>query len=202
MNTSARYRFSLTGLLIIVTGLLSPSMAQTFTVSDASSMTIFGSANVTDWEAEVTSITGHITVTIPENADWSDAQASWFDEVDIRIPVGDIDADSRRMNRNMHDYLKEDDYPEITYRLVQAKELVVLDNPGFKLTVLGTVSAAGESVELEHDVVITPNQNGGFTVTGSQDLKMTDFGIDPPTAVLGSIRSRDEMTIEFELVLE
>jgi len=31
---------------------------------------------------------------------------------------------------------------------------------------------------------------------------MTDFGIDPPTAVFGSIRSRDEMTITFELHLE
>ena len=164
-------------------------------------MTIFGSANVTDWEAKVKTIRGEVVISNGGESDWSNVQASWFEKVEIVIPVADIDSDSRRMNNNMHGYLKKDDYPEITYRLIEAQNLAVVDNPGIVLTVRGVISAAGAEKEIVHDVTITRNDSGTFVVSGSQDLAMTDFGIDPPTAMLGSVRSRDEMTIEFELHL-
>ncbi len=201
MNTVRIIPFVLAGLLW-VTGLPVSTPAQTFTVSESSTMTLFGSANVTDWDAEVKTIRGEVVINKDEQANWSEAEASWFEAVNITIPVADIDADSRRMNNNMHDYLEIDDHPEITYSLVEARELVALDNPGFVLTVRGIVTAAGESVEIEHDVEVSEREGGGLTISGSQDLLMTDFGIDPPTAMLGSIRARDEMTIEFELHLE
>ena len=194
--------YLLSFLFLFSTGLLHQVSAQTYTISDDSRMTVYGSANVTDWDAEVKTIRGEVKINNPNGNDWSRAEASWFESVSVTIPVGDIDADSRRMNRNMHEYLKEDDYPEITYSLVEAEELASLGNPGFQLTVRGTVNAAGESREIIHDVEISEQENGNLVISGSQDLKMTDFGIDPPTAMLGSVRSRDEMTIEFELVLE
>ncbi len=183
-------------------GLSEIAAAQTYSVSDDSEMTIYGSANVTDWESEVKTIHGEITIRNLDQSDWSEAQVSWFERVEVSIPVEDIDSDSRRMNNNMHGYLKKSEYPNITYSLIEVQELVLLDNPGVVLTVRGVISAAGVSKEIVHDVTITESESGGFVVSGSQDLKMTDFGIDPPTAVLGSIRSRDEMTITFRLYLE
>lgn len=202
MNIKRLFSAVFAGLLFLSAGLFMPVPAQTFTVSEASTMTIYGTANVTDWEAEVKTIRGEVIIRNPGRSDWSNAEASWFESVEITIPVEDIDADSRRMNRNMYDYLKEDDYPNITYTLVEAQELALLDNSGIVLTVRGMISAAGESVEIIHDVEITENESGDIVISGSQDLLMTDFGIDPPTALLGSVRARDEMTIEFELLLE
>ncbi len=196
------YTLSFFASFIVAFGLVAAAQAQTFKVTDASTMTIYGSANVTDWEAKAKTITGEIRMNNSDMSDWSGADASWFESVEIAIKVEDIDADSRRMNNNMHGYLKKDQYPEITYRLVEAKELALLDNPGVKLTVRGVISAAGAEKEIVHDVEVRKNDSGGLVVSGSQDLKMTDFGIDPPTAVLGSIRSRDEMNITFEIHLE
>jgi hypothetical protein len=186
---------------VLIAGMLvaTPAVAQKFTVTEESKMTIYGSANVTDWEAKAKTITGEIKLRDPDLSDWSGADASLFESVRIAIKVDDIDADSRRMNNNMHGYLKKDRHPEITYRLVEAKELAVLDNPGVKLTVRGVINAAGTDKEIVHDVEVRKNDSGGLVVSGSQDLKMTDFGIDPPTAMLGSVRSRDEMTITFEI---
>ncbi len=183
-------------------GLPEVSGAQTYTVTDASTMTIYGSANVTDWEAKVNTIRGEISLRNADQADFSEADASWLESVSISMTVEDIDSDSRRMNNNMHGYLKKDEYPEITYRLVEVRELAQSDNPGVVLTVRGIIAAAGVEQEIVHDVEIVRSESGGLVVSGSQDLKMTEFGIDPPTAVFGSIRSRDEMTITFELHLE
>lgn len=201
MNTKRIIPIILAGLFLI-TGFSVTATAQSFTISDASTMTLFGSANVTDWDAEIKTIRGEIVINKPDQAEWADAEISWFERVEITIPVEDIDADSRRMNNNMHEYLKEDDYPEITYEMVEAQSLAAMDNPGLVMTVRGIVTAAGEPVEITHDVTITENGSGNIVISGSKDLKMTDFGIDPPTAMLGSVRARDDMTIEFELILE
>lgn len=188
-------------IVFLVAGLMTvtSAQAQMYVVTAASTMTIYGSANVTDWDASANTITGGIRMNNTDWSGWTEARAEWFESVEIAIRVEDIDSDSRRMNNNMHGYLKKDDYPLITYRLLETKELALLDNPGVKLTVRGVIAAAGTDKEIVHDVDVRINDTGGLVVSGSQDLKMTDFGIDPPTAVLGSIRSRDEMTIEFEI---
>jgi len=196
--------FLLTVLLVFLglAGLPEVSAAQTYTVTDASTMTIYGSANVTDWEAKVKTIRGEISIQNGDQTDFTDADPSWLNSVSISMPVENIDSDSRRMNNNMHGYLKKDQHPEITYRLVEVQELAMTGNPVIVLTVRGIVTAAGVEQEIVHDVEIVRNESGGLVVSGSQDLLMTDFGIDPPTAMLGSIRSRDEMTITFELHLD
>jgi hypothetical protein len=42
--------------------------------------------------------------------------------------------------------------------------------------------------------------SGKLTGTGSVDLKMTDFGIDPPSALLGLVRAHDDIRVRFNLV--
>ena len=201
MRTGNKILFVL-ALIFGLAGLPEMTAAQTYTVTNASKMTIYGSANVTDWDAEVKTIRGQVVIRNSDQADWSEADASWFESVEIVLPVEDIDSDSRRMNNNMYDYLKKDEHPEITYRVIEAREAVLAENPGILLTVQGVITAAGVEKEIIHDVEIRKSESDGLVVSGSQDLLMTDFGIDPPTAVFGSIRSRDEMTITFELHLE
>jgi polyisoprenoid-binding protein YceI len=40
-----------------------------------------------------------------------------------------------------------------------------------------------------------------MTVSGDYTLKMTDYGIQPPKAMWGTIKTGDEVTIKFEIVL-
>jgi hypothetical protein len=38
-------------------------------------------------------------------------------------------------------------------------------------------------------------------IKGSKKVKMTDFNISPPTAMLGTLKTGDEVTISFTLVM-
>ena len=40
-----------------------------------------------------------------------------------------------------------------------------------------------------------------FSLKGSEEILLTDYGIDPPTALLGLIRTGDRITIEFDMVV-
>jgi polyisoprenoid-binding protein YceI len=43
-----------------------------------------------------------------------------------------------------------------------------------------------------------PNGNG-FEFRGTHQLKMSDFNMRPPTAMMGAVRTGDEVTISFKL---
>ncbi len=44
-------------------------------------------------------------------------------------------------------------------------------------------------------------ENGDIQIAVSQKLKMTDFKMKPPKAVLGTIHVGDEITVNFDVVL-
>jgi hypothetical protein len=48
-----------------------------------------------------------------------------------------------------------------------------------------------------------PEADGWTTIrtTGRLALKMTDFGVDPPTALLGTLRTGDEVTVYFDVTV-
>jgi len=43
--------------------------------------------------------------------------------------------------------------------------------------------------------------SGGIQISGSYALKMTDFGISPPTALLGVMKTGDGITLEYSFLL-
>jgi hypothetical protein len=44
--------------------------------------------------------------------------------------------------------------------------------------------------------------DNGIKLEGSYSLKMTDYGVDPPKALLGAIKTDNEVTINFSLLFE
>lgn len=49
-------------------------------------------------------------------------------------------------------------------------------------------------------VLLSTREDGGaLTVTGTAQVKMTDYGLKPPSAVLGAVGTRDEMDVSFEI---
>jgi len=59
-------------------------------------------------------------------------------------------------------------------------------------------------VDSEREVVLdltTVRHDATLTVKGTLDLLMTDYGIKPPTAMLGMLKTEPKVTVTFETVL-
>jgi polyisoprenoid-binding protein YceI len=61
--------------------------------------------------------------------------------------------------------------------------------------VQGTLSMAGISKPVSVQVIL----GADLSIQGSAKLKMTDWGMKPPSAALGAIGTRDEMSVAFVL---
>jgi hypothetical protein len=61
-----------------------------------------------------------------------------------------------------------------------------------------TMSGAEKTIEM--DVEATSLTNGRFRFTGEVPLLMSDFGIKPPKALLGTLKTGDRIVVRFDVV--
>jgi polyisoprenoid-binding protein YceI len=117
----------------------------------------------------------------------------------LLVPVDSIDCGSRRMNRDFHEAMEASEHPEIRFELTDARTVTGSDD-GDRIAAEGTLTIAGRSRIVEISATARSAAHGNYRVLGRKELRMTDFGIDPPTALAGLIRAHDRIVIRFDLL--
>jgi len=155
--------------------------------NSASSMAVDGTSNVHDWTENVETINGTCAATI------NGGSLAEISSLHVTIPVRSIKSGKSTMDKNTYNAMKADKYPNIVFNLKSASI------SGNKVVLNGTLTIAGKT----NNVSITSNYTvagGKLTIKGDYKMKMTQYGIDPPTAMLGAMTTGDNLTIRFNLV--
>ncbi|MBR9919305.1 MAG: YceI family protein [Bacteroidetes bacterium] len=159
-------------------------------------MTISGTSSVHDWVSEVTEMKAKGSMTVENGA------ITAISGLEVTIPVESIESPKGSiMDGKTYDALKSDDYPNITFKLT-AINFISAYNGGYSISARGKLTMAGETRSITIQAFATKNSDGSYTFKGSKDLKMTDYNIDPPTAMLGALKTADEITIDFKVTLK
>lgn len=120
--------------------------------------------------------------------------------VQVKLPVRSLKCGNGKMDGNLYKALKADDAPQITYTL-SSFETVPGANDSFKLTTTGALTIAGTAKPITIDVTTKRLANGTLTANGEVSFLMSEFGVKPPTALLGTLRTSDKVTVKFELLV-
>jgi len=94
----------------------------------------------------------------------------------------------------LKDMLAADRYPQIIFRSVAIKKI---DDSQYE--VQGTLTIRDISRPAVVMVSLRAGSNGVLPVEGESRLRLTDFGLKPPTAALGTIGTKNEMSFHFVL---
>lgn len=123
-------------------------------------------------------------------------------DVEIRVPVATFDCGKQRMNQDLYRALQASEHPFIEYALETAEVVgAPADAAGpYRVQATGRLTIAGTTRDVE--VVLDGERlaDGRLQARGRLPLRMTDFGIEPPTALLGLVRAHDAITVRFTLV--
>jgi polyisoprenoid-binding protein YceI len=107
-------------------------------------------------------------------------------------------SDNSIMDSKAHEALRAASYPEISFSNTACDRLTSSAG-NISGYITGDLSLAGKSkrIRIPFQGSLT---NQTFIIEGSHDIRMSDFGIKPPTAMLGALKTGDEITIKFRLV--
>jgi len=155
-------------------------------------VTVNGTSNLHAWHQNVGKISGKGEV--KQAADKSLSMQT----LNIIIQVNSIKADESGMNSRTYKALKADKFPEITFSLTEPIANIPSGANAFATTAKGRLTIAGVTKPVTMPVKITIGEDKKITIDGIQPVKMTDHGIDPPTALLGMLKTGDVVTINFK----
>jgi polyisoprenoid-binding protein YceI len=182
--------------LVIATLALAAALvasAERFAPATGSLVRVEGTSTLHAWKMEGSTIEGQINAPTPDN--WN-APATAV----VTIPVTSIKSDHAKMDKLMAEALKAPANPKIRFELTEATPKST-GNTSFVLAAKGKLTIAGVTRDVAFDVQGSRNPDGRYTLTGTAPIKMTSFGIKPPTAMMNTIKTGDDVKVTFRWVV-
>ena len=177
---------------VLVCGVL--ARADRFTQATGSVVKIEGTSTLHAWTMEAPVINGRVDAPAPAQLDSAPATAV------VTIPVAAIKSEHAKMDKLMAEALKARQHPEIRYELVDV-DLTNGTDAAFATKTKGKLTIAGVTREVEMTVNGSREADGRYVLTGQAPIRMTDYGIKPPTAMLGTIKTGDDVKVTFRWVV-
>lgn len=170
------------------------TFAQTFEAEkESSSVKIEGTSNVHDWEEDAEDFEGKLT------AELEDGKLVKLEKLKFSVVSESLKSGKNKMDKNTYKALKTDAHKNITYELQKVNSIDCNVGNHCSVSASGFLTIAGtkKSVDLIFDTEV---QQGKLLLKGTTDITMTDYNIDPPKALFGTIKTGDDIQVKFEIV--
>jgi len=161
---------------------------------EVSRLWIEGSSNVNKFDCIAHNYDGEAVLNESSESTAAEDELS----IEVNIDVEGFDCGKRKMNNDMKDALKADQYPNIKFIYKSAEP--VPDSSEGDYIIYGELTVAGVSKEISFIADGDVAENGEMRARGSKKIFMTDYNIEPPTGLFGLIKADDELTVHFDLI--
>ncbi|HKN69329.1 MAG TPA: YceI family protein [Gemmatimonadaceae bacterium] len=195
MTTRYMTSLALTALLTIAGSASAQSIR--LAVNPDSKLWIEGGSNLHGWSCKASSIDATIDV---DEAFLKSTSPTLLKKLQVKVPVRNLKCGHGGMDNNLYKALKADDNADISY-VLGSFDVVPGAGDAFTVKSVGTLKIAGTEKTVNMDVSATKLADGSIRADGEVPLLMTDFGVKPPTAMLGTLRTDNKVTVKFSLLV-
>lgn len=129
------------------------------------------------------------------------ARRAPFQPFEVVIPVKGLKSGESGLDKNMYKALKSDQAPEIRFTLTHYEASPAAADGSVPFQAAGQLSIAGvvKAITLKGTAHLAFPE---LVMDGEYSLVMSDYGIKPPTLLLGAIKVADPVLIHFHLPFE
>lgn len=112
-----------------------------------------------------------------------------------------LKSDNSIMDKKASDALNANEFKSIQFG---SKEVIAINSSNLKSegTLQGELKLKGITKKISLPYKGELDELGNLNITGTLKLKMTEFGITPPTALMGSLKTGDEVIVSFKIVFD
>ena len=180
-SLSLRFVIAASAGLALLAG--SPAAAQPSPVE----FTVSGTSTIRGWTC---SVQGTAQVT-PGSSTAAPGFAAGVRSATLTVPVADFECPDETMTEHLLEAMKPAEFAEIAFRLESYEASPQGAEASGALTIQDVTQAVSFPISL------TPS-GAGVEIAGEVRLDMTAYGVEPPVVMLGLLRVRPQIRIEFE----
>jgi polyisoprenoid-binding protein YceI len=168
-----------------------PMSAQVkYQVGPKPELKVSGTSTLHDWEMVSTQATGEGTLVL-EGGNLKEVQ-----DLTIQMPAESIKSGKGAMDKNTYAALNTKKHKLVKFSL---SDITKTGDNVWKAK--GKFTIAGVTKDASFDVK-SSQVGSGYNFQGKHAFKLTDYQIDPPTALLGTVKTGDEVAIHFNVTLQ
>ena len=120
--------------------------------------------------------------------------------VEVTVPSEKLDCRNGTMNEHMRKALKAKEFPTVVFRATSYDLARTSESVG--VTLNGTLTLGGVEKPITVNAQAKPGADGALIVSGTREIRMKEFGLKPPTLMLGTMKVDEKITVGFEVVLK
>jgi polyisoprenoid-binding protein YceI len=180
------------GAVLLAVPALIAASAVPLTFASGSRVWVSGTSTVRSWRCESAQVSGSADASSTELAQIGQARG------EITIPLSTLDCRNGTMNGHMRNALKAQQNPTIRFRATSVR--VTPSGAEGAVVMTGQLTLAGQT----RDVTVNGTavrEGTSLRVRGTEQLTMTDFGVQPPRLMAGTMRVHAPVTVGFDVVL-
>ena len=168
--------------------------AQSVYQSQAVDIKLSGTSNIHDWTMKAKK--GTITASFAVDAHH---KITALNNLTFTLPAKNLKSEHTGMDNNTYKALNTTKNPNISF-VASSSTVTPTGGNTYQINCQGNLTIAGTTkpTELVATGKYNPSDNS-FTVTGVKKMKMTDYNVKPPTALLGTIKTGDEISIAYNV---
>jgi hypothetical protein len=177
-----------------------PDTSSRLTLAQASRLTLKGKSTMHDFSSTATKL--QLAIELADVLPAGDstiarlATPGAVKSIVLTIPVEGLKSEKDALDKNMYKALKASANPNIVFRLHSATAGAVAN----EFRIAGELEVAGQTQPIEIAVRASECPEG-IALEGSKALLMSRFGIKPPSMFLGTLKTNDQIVIDWRLVL-
>lgn len=152
---------------------------------------INGTSTLHDWDMKSSKGTADV------NFEFAGDKLTGISGLNFNMPAESLKSEHSMMDKNAYKALKTDDNKNISFVQTSAT-ISPIDATTYQLKLMGKLTIAGTTKVT--DLVATAKYNAtdkSFAVSGTKKFKMSEFGVKPPTVMMGTIKTGDPLTVTF-----
>ncbi|HEX6058169.1 MAG TPA: YceI family protein [Gemmatimonadaceae bacterium] len=177
-----------------------PAAMNTMSLETGSTLSVKGTSTVRSFECKASALEARVETVGPGAAVAVVAGEKAVIAAAVDVPAAKLDCSNGTMNDHMRKALKAKENPVIGFRVVSYD--LARATAGTTVTMAGELALGGVTKPITVTATATETPDGMLRVAGTHEIKMTEFGLKPPSLMMGTMKVGDKVTVGFDLLLK
>ena len=188
---------------LILARLLAPAVASaqsavttTLPVRAESRVWFDGTSTARSFSCKAGKLNGTVEIAAGQAATGLTVGQKAIKDVALTLPVASLGCGNGTMDDHMRKALKADANPTIKFTLSS------YDLSGTTAKLNGKLSIAGQEKPITLNGTLSQDESGQMRLKGSKQINMTEWGVKPPSLMMGAMKVGEAVTVNYDMVVK